>query len=84
MLALPASEPFSTYKRATFYLRPEQIRAVKLFAVTTERPISEVVRDAIEQYLQPYAELLAERQRRWPVAIADDRQLSMFVSDRNV
>lgn len=39
------------FRRATYYLRPEQIRALKLKAVTDERNLSGVVRDAVDAYL---------------------------------
>ncbi|MBT6177444.1 MAG: hypothetical protein HOI23_09345 [Deltaproteobacteria bacterium] len=38
-------------KRATYYLRPEQIKALKLRAVLGERNLSDVVREAIDRYL---------------------------------
>ncbi len=38
-------------KRATYYLRPDQIKSLKLKAVHQERNLSEVVRDAIDRYL---------------------------------
>ena len=39
-------------KRATYYLRPEQIKALKLKAVMGERNLSEVVREAVDRYLK--------------------------------
>ena len=39
-------------KRATYYLRPQQIKALKLKAVMGERNLSEVVREAVDHYLQ--------------------------------
>ena len=39
-------------KRATNYLRPEQIKALKLKAVMGERNLSEVVREAVDRYLK--------------------------------
>jgi hypothetical protein len=39
-------------KRATYYLRPEQIKALKLKAVMGERNLSEVVREAVDRYLR--------------------------------
>jgi len=38
-------------KRATYYLRPDQIKSLKLKAVHQERNLSELVRDAIDKYL---------------------------------
>ena len=49
--SLQASESDSL-KRATYYLRPEQIKALKLKAVMGERNLSEVVREAVDRYLQ--------------------------------
>ena len=40
------------YRRATYYLRPDQIRALKLRAVMEERTLSEVIREAIDRYLR--------------------------------
>ena len=40
-----------SFKRATYYLRPEQIKALKLRAVMGERNLSEVVREAVDRYL---------------------------------
>ncbi len=40
------------YRRATYYLRPEQIRALKLRAVTEDRDLSTLVREAIDGYPQ--------------------------------
>ena len=47
----PSSES-SSLKRATYYLRPEQIKALKLKAVLGERNLSEVVREAVDRYLR--------------------------------
>lgn len=41
----------SELRRATYYLRPEQIRALKLYAVENERPLSALVRQAVDQFL---------------------------------
>ena len=49
--SLNASESDSL-KRATYYLRPEQIKALKLRAVMGERNLSEVVREAVDRYLK--------------------------------
>lgn len=43
--------PAGEFKRATYYLRPEQIRALKLRAVNDDRNLSVVVREAIDAYL---------------------------------
>jgi len=40
------------YRRATYYLRPDQIRALKLRAVMEERTLSEVTREAVDRYLR--------------------------------
>lgn len=39
-------------KRATYYMRPEQIKALKLQAVLGERNLSELVREAVDAYLR--------------------------------
>ncbi len=39
------------FKRATYYLRPEQIRALQLRAVKADRNLSAEERDAIDAYL---------------------------------
>ncbi len=39
------------FRRATYYLRPEQIKALKLRAVEAERNLSAVVREAVDTYL---------------------------------
>ena len=41
----------SAYRRATYYLRPDQIKVLKLRAVQQARNLSEVVREAIDLYL---------------------------------
>jgi len=38
-------------KRATYYLRPDQIRALKLRAVLSDETISTIVRAALDEYL---------------------------------
>lgn len=40
-------------KRATYYLRPDQIRALKLKAVLNDETISTIVRAALDEYLAP-------------------------------
>ena len=39
------------FRRATYYLKPSQIRAMKLRAVTEGRNVSDMVREAFEAYL---------------------------------
>lgn len=39
------------FQRSTYYLRPEQIRAMKLKAVIEGRNVSELVREAFDRYL---------------------------------
>jgi hypothetical protein len=48
---LQSSSDSNFLKRATYYLRPEQIKALKLRAVLGERNLSEVVREAVDRYL---------------------------------
>ena len=40
-------------KRATYYLRPDQIKALKLRAVLDDENISTIVRRALDDYLNP-------------------------------
>ena len=40
-------------KRATYYLRPDQIKALKLRAVLDDENISTIVRSALDDYLNP-------------------------------
>ena len=39
------------FRRATYYLKPEQIRTMKLRAVTEGRNVSDLVREAFDAYL---------------------------------
>jgi hypothetical protein len=39
-------------RRATYYLRPDQIRALKLKAAAEERQLSDVMREAVDLYLR--------------------------------
>lgn len=41
----------TAYRRATYYLRPEQIKALKLRAVMEEKDLSDLVREGIDQLL---------------------------------
>ena len=49
--SLQTSSESDSLKRATYYLRPEQIKALKLRAVLGERNLSDVVREAVDRYL---------------------------------
>jgi hypothetical protein len=40
------------FRRATYYLRPDQIKALKLRAAADERQLSDVIREAIDLYLR--------------------------------
>ena len=40
-------------KRATYYLRPDQIKALKLRAVLEDENISAIVRQALDHHLNP-------------------------------
>ena len=53
-----------TTKRATIYFEPEIHRAVRLKAADTERPISELVNEAVKLALAEDAEDLAAFQNR--------------------
>jgi len=49
----PLKEPDAgLFKRATYYLEPKQIRALKLHAVYEDRTSSELLREALTQYLK--------------------------------
>ncbi|MEE2962493.1 MAG: hypothetical protein VYA34_17295 [Myxococcota bacterium] len=49
--AAPIKAIKANLKRATYYLRPEQIKSLKIKAVHMERPVSELLREAIDLYL---------------------------------
>jgi len=53
-----------TAKRATIYFEPEIHRALRLKAADTERPISELVNEAVKLALAEDAEDLAAFQNR--------------------
>jgi hypothetical protein len=40
------------FRRATYYLRPDQIKALKLRAAADERQLSDVIREAIDLFLR--------------------------------
>jgi hypothetical protein len=40
------------FRRATYYLRPDQIKALKLRAAAEERQLSDVMREAVDLYLR--------------------------------
>jgi hypothetical protein len=40
------------FRRATYYLRPDQIRGLKMCAVLEDRRLSDVLRDAVDRYLE--------------------------------
>jgi hypothetical protein len=40
------------FRRATYYLRPDQIRALKLRAAAEDRQLSDVMREAVDLYLR--------------------------------
>ncbi len=54
----------NTVKRATIYFDPEIHRALRLKAVETDRPISELVNDAVKRSLSEDAEDLTAFQDR--------------------
>ena len=49
----------STSKRATIYFDPEIHRALRLKAAATDRPVSEIVNDAVRERLAEDADDLA-------------------------
>jgi len=50
-VTIPLLSDKPVYRRATYYLRPEQIKALKLRAVMEERDLSSLVREAIDRFL---------------------------------
>ena len=48
-------------KRATYYLRRDQIKALKLRAVLSDESISSIVRAALDSYLNPNRERAPKR-----------------------
>jgi len=51
----PEPKPLADYKamrQATYYMEPQQVKALKLMAVHEERNISELVREAVAAYLE--------------------------------
>jgi hypothetical protein len=48
----PARHDDGEFRRATYYLRPDQIRDLKMCAVLEERRLSDVIRDAVDRYLR--------------------------------
>ncbi len=51
-------------RRATYYLRPDQIRGLKICAAVRDRQVSDVMRDAVDRYLRFCAPLLRRHQLR--------------------
>ena len=53
----PSSIPAqgSDFKRATYYLRPDQIMALRLLSVLEDKNLSAVVREAVDKYLEEHA-----------------------------
>lgn len=49
-------------RRATYYLRPDQIRGLKMCAAVRDRQVSDVMRDAVDRYLRFCAPLLRRYQ----------------------
>ena len=45
----------SDFKRATYYLRHDQIMALRLLSVLEDRNLSAVVREAVDKYLEEHA-----------------------------
>jgi len=51
-------------RRATYYLRPDQIRGLKMCAAIRDRQLSDVMRDAVDRYLRLCEPLLRRYQVR--------------------
>ena len=43
------------YIKATYYMKPSTIKALKIAAVKQDRPVSMVVREALERYVAQQA-----------------------------
>ncbi len=56
-----ASRHAAVFRRATYYLRPDQIRGLKMCAALEERPLSELMREAVDRYLRACAPWRARR-----------------------
>jgi len=41
-------------KRHTYYVRPEQAKRLKIIAATDERDVSDLVREAMDDWLKQY------------------------------
>ena len=52
------------FRRATYYLRPDQIRGLKMCAVLEDRRLSDVIRDAVDRYLRVCASGEVRRQMK--------------------
>jgi len=61
---LPENRTEGELKRATYYLRPDQIKALKLRAVLSDESISSIVRAALDSYLSPTEGKEAKRSAR--------------------
>ena len=51
---IPANNIKAKYKKATYYIRPELIKKLKLLSVETERDLSNLMNEAIELLLKKY------------------------------
>ena len=53
-------------RRATYYLRPDQVRGLKVCAVVKARRVSDMMRDAVDLYLRRCAPgVLRRASGRW-------------------
>jgi hypothetical protein len=52
------------FRRASYYLRPDQIRGLKMCAVLEDRRLSDVIRDAVDRYLRICASGEVRRQMK--------------------
>jgi hypothetical protein len=55
MGSLATSKQSDGLRRATYYLRRDQIRGLKMCAALVERTLSDVMREAVDQYLHACA-----------------------------
>jgi len=55
-VGIPVKIKQKEYIRKTYYLTPEQIKAIKIYGAKNDLQISEIVRKAIDEFLEKYGE----------------------------
>ncbi len=53
-VGIPVKIKQKKYIRKTYYLTPEQIKAIKIYAAKNDLQISEIMRKAIDEFLEKY------------------------------